>query len=260
MRKVDNDIIKKKCFVGLFDILGFRDLVQNKKLHIVARSYKSAQSYFKERIDHINALSQRSGDDKLQKNAISFHIFSDTFLVHTSKVSDRDFLVLLTACDSLFLAGNKNKLQIRGATAVGELIVTDGIEIGKPIIDSYENEKRQDWIGCWITKECIKKISKKAFNEHLKDKSIVKYEIPLKDGKVRHEYAFNWVKSIPNGIKLRKRKNDVTLEEIKNEIKFFRNKPANWSARRKHENTRKFIDFVLSPEFLEIYKSNKLLF
>lgn len=165
---------------------------------------------------------------------------------------------MLAACDSLFLAGNKNNLQIRGATAVGELIIADGIEIGQPIIDSYENEKKQDWIGCWITKECIKKISKKALSEHLNSKSIVKYEIPLKDGKVRHEYAFNWVKSIPDLVKERKRKNDFTLEEIKKEIKFFHNKPTQWSAKRIHENTRKFIDFVLSPEFLEIYKSNKL--
>jgi hypothetical protein len=248
-----NNNIKKKCFVGLFDILGFKDIVRNNKLNLVYKSYKSAQSCFKEIIDHINAISKQLGKVPLQEDAISFHIFSDTFLVHTSKVSDRDFLVLLTACDSLFLAGHKNKLQIRGATSVGELIVADGIEIGKPIIDSYENEQRQDWIGCWITKECIKNISKQALDEHLKSKSILKYEIPMKDGKVKHEYAFNWVKSIPNIIKHRESKNEVTLEEIKKEMKFYRKAPTEWSAKRKHENTMKFIDFVLSPEFIKEY-------
>lgn len=253
---MSNDNIKKNCFVGLFDILGFKDLVQNKKLHVVAKSYKSAQIYFKEMIGHINAVAQQRGKDTIEEDAISFHIFSDTFLVHTSKVSDRDFLVLLAACDSLFLASNKNKLQIRGATAVGDLIVSDGMEIGKPIIDSYENEKKQDWIGCWITKECIEKISEKALNDHLDSKSIVKYEIPLKDGKVRNEYAFNWVKSIPNIVKGKKRKNDFTLEEIRREIKFFHNKPKQWPAKRIHENTRKFMEFVLTPEFIKEYKEN----
>ena len=260
MNKMNNDNIKKECFVGLFDILGFKDLVKEEKLHKVYSLYKSVCNDFEESVNGINTISTGFKKVPTGKEAISFHVFSDTFLVHTYSVSDRDFLVLLSVCDSLFLAGNKHNLQIRGATAVGELIVSDGIEIGQPIIDSYKDEKMQDWIGCWITNKCIERITPEALSEHLTKKSIVNYEIPMKDGEVRHEHAFNWVKPISNEIKLRKRKDKVTLKEIKEEIIIYRNKPTKWPIKRKYENTKHFLDFVLSPEFLEVYNSDQLSF
>jgi hypothetical protein len=239
---MNNNIIKKECFIALFDILGFRDLIKNNDLEKVAQTYQKARSDFENNIQHIDAL--------LQKDSVSFRIFSDTFLIYTSEVSDESFLALLAGLDFLFIAANENKLPIRGATAVGELIVSNGIEIGIPIVEAYENEQKQDWTGCWVGDSCLDRVNK---DDHLSGRDIVEYEIPLKDGEVRKNYAFNWVKSIPNIIRSKHKKNDFTPEEIKKEIKFFRNKATKWSAKRKHENTRKFIDFVLTPEFLKEY-------
>ena len=242
---MSNDIIKKECFVALFDILGFRDLIKNNDLAKVAQTYQDARSDFENNIQHINAL--------LQKNSVLFRIFSDTFLIYTSEVSDKSFLALLAALDFLFIAANENNLPIRGATAVGELIVSNGIEIGIPIVEAYEKEQKQDWIGCWITQSCIDRISDKE--SHLSEKYIVEYEIPLKDGEIRKNFAFNWVKSIPNIIRSRLRQNiDVfEPEEVKKEIKFFRNKSTIKAVKRKHENTEKFVDYVLTPQFMKEY-------
>lgn len=242
---MSNDIIKKECFVALLDILGFRDLVKNNDLEKVAQTYQKARSDFESNIQHINAL--------LQNDSVSFRIFSDTFLIYTSEVSDESFLALLAALDFLFIAANENNLPIRGATAVGELIVSNGIEIGIPIVEAYENEQKQDWIGCWITPSCIDRISDKE--SHLNEKSIVEYEIPLKDGKILKNYAFNWVKSIPNIIRSRLRQNiDVFKpDEVKKEIKFFRNKSTINAVKRKHENTEKFVDYVLTSQFMKEY-------
>src|SRR3972149_7120522 len=237
-----DDIIKSESFVALFDILGFSDLVKDNELDKVVRTYLRAKKEFENTISHINAI--------LQKDAVSFRNFSDTFLIYTSEVNDMSFLALLAACDSLFLAAIENELLIRGAITVGELIVSDGIEIGKAIVEAYENEKKQDWIGCWITDHCMNKIIK---NEHLPGKDIVEYEIPFKDGAIKKGYAFNWIKSLPRKVMFANKKNDFTLEEIKNELKLFQKKPLDWSIKRKHDNTNKFIEFVLSPEFLEIY-------
>lgn len=241
---MNNDIIKRECFVALLDILGFGALVNN-DLEKVAQTYKKANFDFEDGIENINTL--------LQKNSVSFRIFSDTFLIYTSEVSDKSFLALLAALDFLFVAANENELPIRGATAVGELIVSNGIEIGIPIVEAYKNEKKQEWIGCWITRSCIDRVSDKE--SHLSAKSIVEYDIPLKDGEVRKEYAYNLVKSIPNIIRsrLRQNKNDFKPEEVIKEINFFRNKPTDEDVRRKHENTKKFIDFVLTPQFLKEY-------
>jgi len=204
-----------------------------------------AKKDFEDNVSHINSL--------LQKDAVTFHIFSDTFFLYTSEVNDRSFLALLAACDFLFLAAIENELPIRGATAVGELVVSNGIEIGKPIVEAYENEKKQDWIGCWINDSCIARINKA---EHLLGKDIVKYQIPLKGGKVKKRYAFNWVKSLSRKGMLEKGEKDFSIDEIKKKINFFRKTPSDWKVKRIRDNTAKFIDSVLSPEFVEIYKSS----
>ncbi|MEW6408950.1 MAG: hypothetical protein AB1488_02405 [Nitrospirota bacterium] len=242
---MEKDITKKESFVALFDILGFSNLLKNNELDKVANTYIKAKKDFEDNVSHINSL--------LQKDAVTFHIFSDTFLMYTSEVNGTSFLALLAACDFLFLAAIENELPIRGATAVGELIVSHGIEIGKPIVEAYENEKKQDWIGCWITDDCMAIINR---DKHLTGKDIVEYEIPLKDGEVKKRYAFNWVKSLPRKIMHEKKKRDFTTDEIKEEIKFLREMPSDWKVKRMHDNTIKFIDFVLSPEFIKIYKSS----
>ena len=243
---MDKDITKKESFVALFDILGFSDLVlKSNELDKVANTYIKAKKDFENNTSHINSL--------LQKDAVTFHIFSDTILMYTSEVNDTSFLALLAACDFLFLAAIENELPIRGATSVGELIVSNGIEIGKPIVEANKNEKKQDWIGLWITDDCMARINR---YEHLIRKDIVEYEIPLKDGEVKKRYALNWVKSLPRKIMSEKRKNDFSTDEIKEEIKFFRKLPSDWKVKRKYENTKQFIDFVLSSEFIKIYKSS----
>jgi len=244
---MDTDITKKESFVALFDILGFSNLLKNNELDKVAETYIKAKRDFEDYVSHINAL--------LQKDAVTFRIFSDTFLIYTSEISDTSFQALLAACDFLFLAALENELPIRGATAIGELIVSNGIEIGKPIVEAYENENKQDWIGCWITDQCMARINKE---KHLTGKDIVEYEIPLKDGEVKKMYAFNWIKSLTKKIMLEKRKKDFNTDEIKKEIKFFRKQPSDWKVKRIYDNTNKFIDFVLSPEFVKIYKSSTL--
>jgi hypothetical protein len=217
-----------ECFVALFDILGFKDLVRNSKLGDVFKTYQSVKTYIEEMQSHLEAL--------LRKKPLTIHNFSDTFLIYTCNIRgliqkdiDEIFLSLLAACDSLFIAANENKLPIRGAITAGELIVADGIEIGKPIIDAYEKEKNQEWIGCWIDQECINKLSKEGIDEHKKEKVIIEYKIPLKDGKVEKKYAYNWVKSRPFQLG-----NYNFLEDS-----------SDWSAKRKQKNTKEFIDFVL---------------
>jgi len=245
---MSKELGQKDCFVALFDILGFSELVRKNELGRVANTYSRAKKVFKEMLSYVNALNKG-----FKKNVtVKYRSFSDTFLIYTSTANEDDFDSLLAACDGLFIGAIENRLLIRGAVTCGELIISAGVEIGKPIVDAYNSEQKEDWSGCWITEKCISKIN---ITSYLKDGSVVKYKIPLKDGEVKMYFALNWVKSLTFKTMFKNRRNDFTLEQIKDQIRFINDKYSNWAIRRKLDNTNRFVDFVLSSKFIKAYKA-----
>ncbi|MFH1075559.1 MAG: hypothetical protein V1753_01755, partial [Pseudomonadota bacterium] len=218
-------------YVALFDILGFSELVKKNELSRVADTYFRAMKAFKDILSDINAMNQAFKMDVV----IEYRSFSDTFLIYTSTTGERAFLSLLAACDGLFIGAIENKLLIRGAITCGELIAQTGLEIGQPIVDAYRSEQRQDWSGCWITDQCLEGIK---LSMYLKDRSLVRYKIPLKDGEVKTCVAFNWVKSLAWKARFENRKNDFELEQIKRHLNFIYEEHNDWKIRRKLDNTK----------------------
>jgi hypothetical protein len=248
---VTSSVQEQEVFVGLFDVLGFRVLVKNNELKKVTETYLAAKNGFEEGVISINGLHKHSKN----KDRIKYHVFSDTFLIYSTGVNENCFLSMLSACDFLFMAAVEHSLPIRGSITRGPLIALEGVEIGKPIVEAYENEQRQDWIGCWIDDNCISGID---ISKYLKDKSIVRYKVPLKSGEVRERLAFNWVKSVSWKVMFENRKNDFTLDQIRDQIKFTREVYSDWCVLRKLENTNRFVEFALSPEFVAEYKTGEL--
>jgi hypothetical protein len=245
---MSENIGKREAFVALFDILGFQELVKNNQLDKVANAYSRVKEVFEDILSHVNALNKgfKMGI------TVDTHSFSDTFLIYTSDTSADSFLSLLAACDSLFIGAIENELLLRGAITYGELIISAGVEIGKPIVEAYESEKKQDWSGCWIMDQCRSKID---ISNYLKDGSIVEYQIPFKHGQVKSCFAFNWVKSLTYKAMFENMKNDFTVDQIKEQVSFARNEVSDWAIRRKLDNTNRFVDFVLTPEFIALYKT-----
>jgi hypothetical protein len=240
---VHDEIPTRECFVALFDILGFGNMVKANKLGNVFNTYLNVQHDFKNRFEHINKLAKGFA----WQGTISFRTFSDTFLLYTSGTDDLDFKAILSACDFLFIGANENGIPIRGAITRGELIASEHIEIGKAIVDAYEMEQMQDWIGCWISDICIPNIN---MAEYAGD--IVEYPIPLKDNRAGTQLAFNWIVSIIS--KLMYVNKSFTVGQVKSEITFTRKKSDDLSIRKKQDNTDKFIDFALSRTILARYK------
>jgi len=247
----ESEFEKRKCFVALFDILGFENLInRSKNLLRLADAYKKMRTDVIEMKGHINGVMNMG--QKQKRNSIIFNSYADTLLIYSADLTSETqseknmlFLAMLAACDAIFLAANEYKLPIRGAMSKGELIISKGILIGKPIIKAYKAERKQDWIGCWIKNECISEISN--LNEHLSAKSLIRYKIPLKvdpdeiecpqstlkGQKRRINYiAFNWLQSF-------------FLKGEKNlKINFLKTNSKNPKIRRKVENTAEFVKFV----------------
>jgi len=244
LNDLDNTIHSDKVegFVALFDILGFQSMVENDELEKVVLTYERFQDSVP--VEMANAFT---GDNLLRARN-----YSDTILIYTTEINDRSFKILLLSLNHLFLMAAAQGVPIRGAVTVGDFYASDDGEIGKPIIDAYKNEKKQDWIGCWIAEECINRLSSEVIEELTAQHQIVRYPIPFKEGQVKELYAFNWLwlfvtcaaknhASVVTGLR----------EPLKTKF-FLAKKPWHgWAEERKHNHTRQFIDFIFSLSLKE---------
>jgi hypothetical protein len=181
-----------ESFVALFDILGFSEVVKNRELTRVTATYRRMRREF-------NSILMATGTLLSDRRAISFKSFSDSFVIYTfdTKTNTQDpFLLLMIGCASLFVAANREKLRLRGAVTFGEIYASKDVVIGKPIVEAFQLEKEQDWIGCCISEECCGKILPQIEKYSHDLNIIIEYEVPLKKGPVKKTYAFNWVKAL----------------------------------------------------------------
>lgn len=219
-------------FVAAYDILGYGSWIKENDLFKVATTHENMKHMVKTNTEgYINYA--------IGKPIITTHSYADTFLIYTNEISDTGFNALIVACQFMFIAAISYGLPIRGAAVCGEFYVSKNLITGKPIIEAYEKEIQQDWIGCWITGECLKKISKEARQKFVKEREIVKYPIPFNDGVVRKVYAYNWIYGIKSMYN-----NAINNWET---LSFLQKKNSHtWREERKHKNTKEFIKFVLN--------------
>lgn len=269
---MDKRKIKKECFVALFDILGFGQIVKNEPISkVISKLALMKKSIKKEVIAVINNLTYK------QEMKLGFHFFADTFLLFTSDISDDNELAgdalfqMIIASNSLFNAANEYNFRIRGAITLGELYFSQQIQAGKVIICAHDLEKKQDWIGCLIDTKCITKTqNNRHIKELLKDKTIIEYDVPLKPvepglpGLSEKKYVLNWVR----GIFIRTHfENDRTncasfnKDKVVKGIFFLQPYPyeIDECGQGKIKETRKFVDYALTPDNLKAYMNSRIL-
>ncbi len=226
-----------KGFVALYDILGYKSWIKEKELCDVWKDQMNMKEMIKTNTEH-------SLNYSLGKSIITAINYADNFLIYTNEISEDAFQALIISCNRMFIAAIDYGLPIRGATSCGEFYVsqTDNIVIGKPIIKAHEDEKRQDWIGCWISNECLANINEDLKQTYIKEKMLIKYPIPLKKGDIDEDlYAYNLMYNMPA---------NITIEFLESKGYLQKRNSHGWSEERKHRNTKDFINFVLKGESL----------
>lgn len=146
-----------KCFIGLYDILGFKSL----------RNSLGSQRLFNQYTNFINPIIQHSAanggivtnNGYLPKNnplSIRYKIFSDTVLFLTNDDSfDSFFKITLSSKKLLQFSYGGTKMTFRGAIGYGDFYEYNDIFLGTAIEDAYISESKQVWSGCMLTKDCV---------------------------------------------------------------------------------------------------------
>lgn len=222
------------CFVGVFDVIGFKalrsalgttGLVQKYERGLLPMVQHSAagQSKTEER----NGVEVSVPD--FNENSINYRIFSDTVIYWTSDNTLLSFLMIVAASTKLLSSGFGMKMPVRGAIGYGDLLAKAEIMVGSGIEDAYLWEQQQAWVGVSLTPTCeafcrehsYVEARRRMFSDSAEQTSddwtkaralkearrIVRYDVPLqtnpKDGPViysdRESYALDWTLNVFDG-------------------------------------------------------------
>lgn len=139
-------------FVGFYDIMGFRSLVDNNQ--------NRHELLYEKLLDLHEATVRAEGwapkvhlSDGKERELFSGQIraiqFSDSILAITRDDSDASHLLIILASLMFFLRALSSGIPVRGAIAVGNVTadIDNSIYFGQPIIDAYLLEEDQKWYG-----------------------------------------------------------------------------------------------------------------
>jgi hypothetical protein len=135
-------------FVALLDVLGFSNLVTGPSSH----------EHLQEYLDAI----EEAIDEKSSVTGINFILFSDSIVISTKDDSAISLRTLLRTCSRAFGLLLEKNIAVRGAIAHGQYFreaTGSGMFIaGRPIVDAYNLEKEQDWVGISLHGSVLRKI------------------------------------------------------------------------------------------------------
>jgi len=131
-------------FVALLDVLGFSMLVadggEGSRLDIYLKCITST----------------------LAGRPIDYVVFSDSIVLTTSDDSDQSLAVLIACCSVLFGRMLQNEIALRGAISYGFFIRDSSagsvFVAGRPVIEAYNFEIIQDWVGIMLAPSVLKRV------------------------------------------------------------------------------------------------------
>lgn len=249
-------------YVLFLDILGFKDLVEKNtpeeldKIYRnqVIEAYGPAVAVSNEFSGRDISIQFNSVDSVLKdtvQDTFNFHVMSDSIIVWTNDI-DNNSLKKLLAFTSVYISMTLTMgVPLRGAISKGYISeinapmnnITQSCFVGTGIVNAYQLEGTQDWMGCIVDEECVKDIPSNLLEQIKtnKDSFIVSYNVPIKckEGiELKKTYVVNWVASPLNTI-------ENSIEYFQNKFSQFKKDITDDRVKRKIEHTYKFYKDVL---------------
>ena len=212
-------------YVAMCDILGFKNLIKVKTVDKIHYDYSGLLLGF-----NTFCLNGRVQIKNEVVNCIFENsIFSDTLLtwVNEEQGSMIHQLFFISLC-KLIAISIAMRMPIRIGVAYGECCIDkeNQIYVGRPIVDAFNTEQSQSWIGGAFHKSCLKGPDFLDYSQKLD--WLINYEIPLKNQAltIPCNLGLNWpyyiFKTDYQWLKEFERENDIPDIGIKykNAIKF----------------------------------------
>jgi hypothetical protein len=218
-------------YIGIFDILGFKDLIESNSLEAVV---ERSRRFVTLANGALSIPDCGDGPDRL-----SVRVFQDTVIVTSRTTKPDDFECMAQYCCGLMGFAFLEDVLLRGALTFGEAYLDDQMVIGKGIVRAYQMEQLQDWVGCWIDEKCVDGLPQELRDE-LQEYLLVRYRVPLKSGPMLEAWALNWTYSIAH---LKGNPFDPAWRRV---WKRACDGPISWEARRKLEQTDRFLGGLIS--------------
>ncbi len=218
--------------VAFLDIMGFRQKVLSTSGAKILRDYERI-------VDTTNALlmplpiksnNRLFHDHPKNEKLCNYYIFSDSLIFYSMDNTYTSCLKLLVFVWRLSQYLLASKYPVRGGISFGEFYTNPnkGILLGKALIDSYDLERMQNWIGIALDEKIIDAFDElrqmfgdpKNYLSHF----FPIYPVPMKNQRSKECRVINWRKNIiiEKGTKkiFAETKDKDILEKIDNTLAF----------------------------------------
>lgn len=217
-------VINGKRAVAYFDVLGFKNKINNISLDIISADYERLIK---------NTDGEFSIDNgKIRQEQVCYrYIFSDSLFLIAKEDSPESFIDLVSYSWRMMQQFLASGFPLRGAITYGEIYANleKHIFLGKAITEAVTLEMNQNWIGAIVDQTAITQYEMIFQGDDVQ--SVIMgvllpiYDVPLKGGLRQDYHVINW------------RQNIVSEDGIK---ALFRNEPYDIGAQTKIDNTLRF--------------------
>jgi hypothetical protein len=183
--------------VAVCDVLGFSRLVEKSALVDVIND---SLGWLRKALHHSLHKREFPGEiprkaEFLGNNYVGVAWFSDTILLYTRRDDDQAIQQLVqTVGWLLFETMMGSTTRIRGGISFGEGYIDeeDSVFVGKPIIEAYQLEEKQQWSGVALTENACERIPAHVRSGQYGDWWVIPYDVPLKEKQTVRTLAINW--------------------------------------------------------------------
>lgn len=199
----------KNRFVGFFDILGFKNLVEKNSHEKLVEIYKDVLIDTVAEIRRLGFEIHKNEENALKSlESIKQFIISDSIILIQDDCTHRGLFFITLQAKVLLQIAMDEGIPLRGAISVGPVTILEDFGttiIGQGLVNAYSLESMQNWSGAIIDDKCFQIHPKdNVFLEILEVKTplFATYKVPTKVQVEKEYHVINWVKDIQ------------TLEEI----------------------------------------------
>jgi hypothetical protein len=160
----NSTIINGNCWLALFDILGFSDMVKRLPPEFVIGQYKEALNEAKKHVA-----------------GCRFKFFSDSFIFYTENDSQDSFCGIAAASEFFFRKMFRKEIPMRGCLTVGQFYADEenGMFFGPALIHAHELAEGQNWIG-FVLSEKTREKSGDGITNNPRHYNYLEYDVPCK--------------------------------------------------------------------------------